>query len=72
MIHLAKGPCMACGHINDDVLLTGEAIPAQDGGTYWPVAPGETCAYCGCVLPVLYEAPIILELPARVNRYVEA
>lgn len=66
MIHLAKGPCQRCGHVNDDILLTGESWPANDGGTFWRVADGELCLLCGHTLPLFYERPIVLEMPARV------
>ena len=66
MIHLAKGPCQRCGYENDDVELTGESWPANDGGTFWRVVDGEVCGVCANPLPVFYEKPIILEMPAFV------
>ncbi len=67
MTTLAKGPCK-CGYGNDDIVLTGESWQARDGGTYWRVGEFQYCDGCDTLLTVFYEAPIILEMPARVKR----
>lgn len=61
---LGVGPCQQ-GHINDDIPLTGETVQADDGGTWWRVAPEQCCGVCGQPLDWMYEAPIVLEMPAQ-------
>lgn len=70
MIHLGHGPCSKCREENDNVLLTGETTQAQDGGTYWRVAPNQMCVTCSHILEWFYGGPIalqfVLEIPAKI------
>lgn len=66
MIHVGKGPCRQ-GHENDDIPLTGKTLQAEDGGTWWEVAPDQACGVCKQPLRWMYENPIVLELPVPIR-----
>ena len=55
-------PCGKCGILIDDIPLTGEHEPADDGGTWWSVVDGQSCS-CGEPLLWMHQPPVVLELP---------
>lgn len=40
-------PCVGCNLFCYNIKLTGKNEPADDGGTWWEVAPNQFCINCG-------------------------
>ena len=43
----SHAPCGKCNLFGDNIRLTGETEPADDGGTWWRVTPNQFCINCG-------------------------
>ena len=59
--YMGNGPCSQCGVHNYEIPLTGETMPAKDGGTLWQVQRGSRCISCGMVIWYIHVHPAPLE-----------